>query len=195
MKLLLLSILLAFAMRGAAHGASAAGSSRAPADTLADTLAEPAAYDQASAWDGRPRMQVGVAHVHLSDETGGVYPIFLSLNYRLSWNADAERSDALRLGAGGEAGIFYLYPYLLLGPELRYRDLYLEAHGGATFIFLVGSDTPDGTGAAIGGGSLGWIVGGDEIKLEIQGGADVIKLLKGKRSTAFMPHVTVAMRF
>ena len=147
-------------------------------------------------WDARARMRFGVARITLDDSAGAVFPIYLTLNYRVSINALPSEPSTLRLGLGLETGIFYLYPYAMLGPELRYGDFYLEGHGGATFIFLVGSDTPGGRGASIAGLSAGWIVGSEEvIRAELQAGFDVITIYKDTPSTGLMPHVTAAIRF
>jgi hypothetical protein len=193
--LFILSILLiaepASAQPGDAESSPEPGESSADAPLPADTA--PGFF---SSWDGRVRLRAGVARIQLSNDDEPVFPIYFSMNYRVSTNALPSEPEELRLGIGAEVGIFYLYPYVLVGPELYYGDFYLEGHGGATFIFLVGSDTPDGTGATIGGLSAGWVFGSEEIlRMELQVGADVIKLLKGKRSTAVMPHITVSFRF
>jgi hypothetical protein len=149
-----------------------------------------------ASWDGRVRLRVGVASIRLRKESTTVFPIYFSMNYRVSTNALPPEPGDLRLGLGFEAGIFYLYPYALLGPELRVGDFYIESHGGATFIFLVGSDTPGGSGAAVGGCSVGWTFGSEEIlRMELQAGADAITLLSGSRSTTWMPHATISFRF
>ena len=138
MKLSIVALLLALA--GSAHASAHASKpasvrtfsrepfakvrlaeAAAPAEPAADTLAD--TVDRAediSAWDGRPRLQFGAARIILKEEEGSVYPIFLSINYRLSWNPSPGERRSLRLGLGAEAGIFYLYPYLLIGPELSY---------------------------------------------------------------------------
>ncbi|HVZ41131.1 MAG TPA: hypothetical protein VHI13_17765 [Candidatus Kapabacteria bacterium] len=162
-----------------------------------DTAAAPAAAaEEGRGWDARGRLQFGVSWLRMHAGAGLLPLLYIAANYRVSTNPGAEGDRRLRLGVGGEIGLFYLYPYLRLGPELRWGNAVAEAHAGAAAVFLVGPVTPAGAGGLFAGGSLGFILpGGDLDGFEFNVGFDYIQLLNTARAATPMPYLSAAMRF
>ncbi|MBS1913841.1 MAG: hypothetical protein JST22_17770 [Bacteroidetes bacterium] len=162
-----------------------------------DTAAVPAsAAGRERGWDARGRLQFGVSWLRMHSDAGLTPLLYIAANYRVSTNPGADGDSHLRLGAGGEIGLFYLYPYLRIGPELRLGHAVAEAHAGATVVFLVGPVTPAGAGGIFAGGSLGFILpGGDLEGFEFEVGFEYIQLLNAEHAATPMPYLAAAMRF
>lgn len=172
---------------------SSPGQFETPPDSVADSTRF---ADPPTTLDSRARGTIGVTSLVIGDRETPIYGFYLSLNYRLSTNVPTTPTSKPHLGFGGEVGIFYLFPYLMVGPELRVDDFFFEAHGGAAFIFIVSTEAAGSAGAALAGFNAGWIIGSPEtVHMELQAGADVIRLLGGPLSTRVMPHVTASFRF